>query len=315
VLPPLSKELRDAGAVRATTRVPDPITLEWLQGQVATLEHVLRMQFEGDRLPGDHEAELKAIGPPDDMGRALRRWVHLKHVHRLWWDGKDVSGTEGVDTGVHDGLRAMDELLRREPIVLQLRGRRVEVTGRSYSAMYEMAAHGMAADRALQEADRIRELYERARKGLGGGIRRRLHVLRRLRRLERLHRIAYTEAELHRQAFYAHALTPDGAPADDPANAPRWWRGLGPIEHAALMAAFQRAGPVRGSRLPPPKKTEGDKGAGDSFGGLALLVAWGVQTGVGPASTLHRDYGQVVAEIRANAETHASSARDEMEYL
>ncbi|HSV91729.1 MAG TPA: hypothetical protein VLH81_01585, partial [Desulfobacterales bacterium] len=270
--PMLTPQLMEAGARYGTERAPDPVTLGWLQEECIRLERVLRLQYDEGQLPGDWEAELATTGSPGDTTSALRRWSALKHFYRVRWHGL-AARTERADG---DAAAAARALLRREPIIIQLAGETVAVTGRSYSAMMEIAAHDIRLQGLDEAIARVTSLAARVGDALSrtpvlGAWGRRRTLGARLTRLAGIYERLATEREAHRCAIYAHALTPHGGPAEDPlAEAPAWWRRAGPVDDVELLGALFLAGPARIAALPEPKKPDEEKP--NEFGGASLFT-------------------------------------------
>lgn len=299
--PTLTGPLLETGARYDRERAPDPVTLGWLQEECARLERVLRLQYDGGELPEAWEQELSLLGVPEDTTAGLRRWSALKHYYRVRWQGLEARA-EAQDGEAAATARA---LLRREPVVIQIAGERVEVTGRSYSAMMEIAAHDLRG-RELDEAiTRVTSLAARVATALDRtpllGARGRRRLLRaRLARLTGVYERLATEREAHRCAIYAHAMTPHGGPAADPiAEAPAWWRRAGPLDDLELLSALFLAGPARIAALPEPKKKADDKP--NEFGWASLFTFFERRHMLEPAAGWDRDLGQVIADVRIGA--------------
>lgn len=298
--PLLTPELLQTGARYDRERAPDPVTLGWLEESCARLERVLRLQYEEGKLPEEWERDLGMLGPVQDTTGGLRRWALLKHFYRVRWKGLEARA-EAQDEGAAAAARA---LLRREPITIQIAGETVQVTGRSYSAMMEIAAHDLRI-RELEEAIvRLERLRRRvsvqiAALPLLGAWGRRRALGRRLARLRADFVRLSTERERNRRAIYAHAMTPHGGPASSAEDAPSWWRRTGPMDDAELLGALFLAGPARIAQLPEPKAKDEDEKKGDAFGWASLFTFFERKHGMIPGRGWDTDLGQVLADIRA----------------
>lgn len=293
----MPKQFHDAGARRTSERAPDLITLEWLRVECDRLERVLRLQYPEGKLDEVAEASLARYKPAANTTRALRLWAQLKHLYLSRSERRTAPRSTEPTT-------ALDQLMRRTPVVTSICGRRVEVTGRSYSALTELAAHSVRRDLLTEDAARLAELAVELRAALRGRIRGRGRLRRRLRHVEALHRRTLTEREHHRRAIYAHALTPHGGPArDNAAEAPAWWREIGPVDESLLLRALHEAGPGRYHELGEPPRPQRGREASrqptEDFGLATLLAAWGVRLKVRPAGLYDVDLGQLLAEMRA----------------
>lgn len=183
---------------------------------------------------------------------------------------------------------------------VELGGHIVHVTARSYAAMAEIARHDqrirmLAADLHYLDGRLLEATQELAVAGVGRG-----RLRRRLRR--------YTEAygsiaqEIHRQrkAMWAHALTPDGAPARDLSGLPEWVDEIDSAWDGALLRAVMEAGVLRYVQLgPPPKRKE--RRDDEEFGWSSLFASIERQQNLAPASLFDRDLFQTLAWVRAGA--------------
>lgn len=297
-LPP---ELRAAGVGQGNAQAPDVVTLEWLQGENSRHERILRLQYEGGELPGEWEGQLRLL-EGDNTTAALKRWAYLKHLWRVRHERLEAA--EESPMGAAEAARA---LLRREPVVVWLGPHRVEVTGRSYSAMAEIAVHDLTRRQLEDDLRQIAAITVRLRQQMSDiptwAYRRRNPLRRRLSVLGDLYQRAYTERELHRRAIYAHALTKDGGPASDPAtDAPDWWREMGPEEDADLLVALLQAGPLRYQAIGqmPPSEPGGMR-LREDFGFASLFASWEKEYDLRPGELYDRDLGQLLASMRAGA--------------
>lgn len=294
-------QLAQAGGRRRQAAAPDPVTLGWLQEECAKLERILRLQDADGQLAEADEQEL-ATYPATTTTGALKRWSFLKHLFRR------LAEADTPTAAAASPLDAAFQLLSREPVVVQLAGRTVEVTGRSYSALHHIAAHYQRIRVLDLDRQAAADLLARLQEA-GPRHRRRAERVRRI--LERI----WTEQAAQRQMLYAHALTPDGAPAKSVEAAPDWWDEVTPTDDAALLLAVFEAGPGRANRLgkPPAARGSGRKHQpAEDWGWLSVLTAWGIRTHVPPAAMLDRDLGQVVAESRT---APAPTLEEEVESL
>ena len=279
----------------------DAVTLDRLIQLCEIHERVLRWQYPGGALPADWEAEL-ARWPARTVEDALERLAALKHFYRL-----DDARRNPRPASQAEAEEAARQLLRREPVRVELGGVVAHVTARSYAAMYAIARHDARIRQLALDAQRAARLYAETEAALARAerlrLRRRGQLRRRLRRLAELHERLFLELHAHRQMLYAHALTPDGAPAKGPEDAPEWWTRIDPAWDAALLAAVQEAGPGRYARLGPPRqpKTERKDDAGEQLGWASFFAAVERQQRLEPAELYDRDLYQLLAWVRAGA--------------
>lgn len=256
----------------------DSITLAELQEACRQHERLLRAQDPEEALPPALEGELASL-VPTNIDRALSRLTVLKMAYRDRWREREERAAAGAE-GEADAVaqEAVRQLVRREPVVIQVAGRDVAVTGRSYAAMYEIAAHAL----------RVAELEE---------------ALRSLEGSETYRRVAY-EAMLHRRAIWAHALTPSGAPARSLKETPEFWDAITPVDDARLLGALFDVMHGRYARLgaaPEPAGPADGAKRRESFGWHTLLLSLEAQARVEPASFYDRDLFQLLARERASA--------------
>lgn len=261
--------LRKAGVTRKDAETPESVTLPWLRRQCEQLERVLRLQYREDDgdLDARDEEELRhrPILEPDvaeehphvAMTLAMRRWAYLKHLY--------ISRHQSLQRVEQDDRRRqlMMELVRREPVVLQLPGREIEVTDRSYAALYEIARHAARLSDLEQDLSRIRALRQRVRELAGERHRAGEgwnHLRRRHQYLNDLYRATLREMRNHRRMMYAHVTTEDGSPARSLEDAPAWWDEVGPLDDVRLMEAVREAGAKRVQALGPmPERPDRDQ--------------------------------------------------------
>lgn len=282
---------------------PDPVTSEWLAGQIATSERILRLQYEGGGLPAEWEGELASLAGEDITSR-LQRWAYLKHLWRVRWQRM----TAAAEPSAAEAQAVARQILRREPVVVWLGRHRIEVTSRSYSAMAEIAVHELTCRRLAEDIKQIVDLTSvlESRVKLLSVLDRagRNRFRRRLAKLASLYQRAYTERELHRVHIYAHALTRHGGPATDVVQeAPAWWREMGAEDDAALFLALYRVGPLRYEQLGQAPLPSADSRATfrEDFGFASLFSAWEKELGLQPAELFDRDLAQVLTQMRAGA--------------
>lgn len=289
-------DLVEAGARFGRASAPDPVTLGWLQEECARLERILRLQYDDGVLPGAWEREVAMLKPTEDTTRGLQLWSYLKHLYRVRGDGwAQIAGPDSA--GSEEAARA---LLRREPITVQICGRRIDITGRSYAAMMEMAVHDLRVKEIDEVLERVTEsateVHEAVRSTPARQLRRRLRLRKRARALTGAYARLATERELHRSMIYAHALTKHGGPARGIEEAPEWIDETGPMEDAQLIQAMWAAGPGRVAALPRGKP---GKDEDDGFGFASLFTFWERKAGLPPGTGWDTDLGQLMADVRA----------------
>ncbi len=297
-------QLRAAGAEHVQEAAPDVVDLGVLRSWCERDERILRLQYEDGKLPDPYEGELAGMPAPTTTSDALRRWALLKHVFRVRSEGQPRATAGGAR--VEDTVR---KILRREPVPVELLGRIVNVTSRSYGAMLEIARASLAIDQLegdLRTAVREELKLRGDRQALPLlSIRERRALQRQIGDLRGLAVRIRIEQQWHRMSIYAHALTPSGAPAKDvQAEAPAWWEEMGPAEDAVLLAALWEAGPIRYSELGrPPQSDPRKKGAQSSedFGWGNLFAAWESEMGIEPGELYNRDLVQLLVQLRARA--------------
>lgn len=280
----------------------DSITLGVAQRWCHEYERALRASFAGEdnlegRLPAAWEGRLAGEElQPTTLRSALLRYGQLRQYY-----GQRTVEKADSRPDPEEAQEAVRAILARDPVVTVLAGRRVKVTSRSYAAMAEIAAHDLRLRLLGDDLDKVAKLYVQERK--------RSRRRARLKRLQDIHRRIYGELLAHRRALYAHALTPHGGRATDPAlEAPEWWTELGPEDDARLFVALVEAGPARYARLgkPPPVKDGGKKG--EDFGFMSLLSLWEKTLKLRPAELYDEDLARVLVSIRATS--HAMDLED-----
>jgi len=298
----IKQRLARAGGGIADEVAPEVLTVDVVNAWSDREERVLRLQHEEKKLPARYEAELRTFDSSTMTG-ALRRWALLKHLYRVRSEGLEARASASPEAE-----EAARKLLRREPEIVWLAGHRVEVTGRSYSAMAEIAAHAMriatleverqglwvdfATTQAVMKATRVWDRL--ARKALKESM----------RDLSDAYARVSTEHELHRRSLYAHALTPDGAPSRSPVeDAPEWWREVGPDDDVKLLAALFKVGPGRYTELgdPPRPREEASTEFLEDLGYASLFRVWEPKMGLKPAGLYDVDLAQFLTAARASA--------------
>lgn len=281
--------------------IPEEMPLDYVRERCEKIEKVLRLQFKPNPLPGPMQQKLAtcpADGSPEDL---VERWVTLSHLLRCVRDDLGHGGGR-ASRDPDDVEEAVRKLLSRDPVTMEVSGHRLEVTGRSYAAMIEMARHEIRIDELRQDAARAAELRESLETAIeradGPAVRRHR---RRLKRVGRVHRAILQEIRLHRRALYAHATTEDGAPADSLEDAPEFWSEIGPREHLALLTALFEAGPGRLDRLGKSPPSEGGRDFREDWGFKSMIAAFEGDMKIEPATYYRRDLGQLITWMRAQA--------------
>lgn len=276
------------------------ITLEEARRLCDQYEGTLRASFAtAGGLPAEWEAAL-ARAPADSAPRALSRFGLLKHYYLL-----RQTELERPEAKPEEAEEAVRQLLRREPIRVDLGGRVAMVTGRSYAALYEIAAHdaeihGLEAD--LEVCARLAAAAE-AELAAAPGWRRAGSLRRRARKLRRIHAWLYRELRTQRRWLYAHALTASGAPARSIDEAPAWLEEIDRTADALLLAAVIAAGHARYKQLgdPPPQKESGERPKGEDFGWASLFASVERQQKLPSGVLYDMDLFQLRAWLRAAA--------------
>jgi hypothetical protein len=260
------------------------VGLETVQQWCKDYESALEMSNDG-KIPDAQAKELENF-PATTLVSALNRWALLKEFSRGRYREVTDRQTERASTTDDEAIEAARQLVRREPIRLTIAGHEVEVTGRSYNAMYEIAAHWMR----VQEIDRL---------------------LLEVNDHEVYRRLSY-ELLLHRRAIWAHALTPSGAPAQGLDDCPSWWNEIAPQDDAALLAVLFRVMHGRYHQMGPPPQVKDAKTPKESFGWQSLLTSLETRAKVTPSAYYDRDLFQLVAHNRtANPPTLDEALEDE----
>lgn len=305
---PLGEEFEDVADHRAA-EVPDCVDLEWIQGECERLERILRLQHSDPTDPTD-EGEFDprdefalAQRPLTNLRSALRRWAYLKHLYISRQQNLERRTSEADE----DTLDVMRRLIRREPVPVELQGgRTVEVTDRSWAALFEMARHGRRINTLREDLQRIDTLENRILDRIDDDgptpvLRRRLQGLRDLAES------GLEEIQLHRKAIYAHLMTDDGAPADSLDDAPDWWTEVTPLDDVLLVSAAQKVGPDLYAKLgempdPPERDSDSEWINLETFGWLTPFKRWDKDMPVEAAPCENQPMGQLLARVRAGAD-------------
>jgi hypothetical protein len=272
----------------------DAITLGVVQKWIEEHEATLRDSMRESGLPREWEERL-AQYPPNSLIPALQRWALLKHFY--------LTRTEQAEraTRSENAIDVARALLRREPVITTLAGNRVEVTGRSYNALANIAAHHLAITDLQGSVARIEQLHAQLLLRYPSRFRR-WRIRRRLQYLRTLYGRVFAELLAHRRALYAHALTPDGAPASDvhDGHPAPWWKATSAEDDVRLLVALYEVGPGRYAQLGDPPENEEEKtGYAENFGFHSLLAFVEGDRKLPPAALYDQDLGQVLTSIRA----------------
>lgn len=277
--------------------VADSVSLDQLQAWCSSHEKVLRWQY-GGALPVSWEAELASV-EANTAANAVQRLALLKHFYRSRHEEQERKN-EPPDEETQQ--RAARQLLRREPVEVDLGARKVYVTARSYACMAEIARHD-ARIRALGgDYERLHRRIRIASEAIPvlTGAERAKHRRRLRRYIDAANRIQL-EMTHQRLALWSHALTPTGAPADE-ISVPDWWTEITPSMDASLLAGLIEAGAGRYSQMGPPPEDLKKKGMkGEQFGWSTLFATVERQHDLPPASLYDRDLYQTLAWLRAGA--------------
>ncbi|HEU0298790.1 MAG TPA: hypothetical protein VFR37_05030 [Longimicrobium sp.] len=240
------------------------------------------------------EADTTATG-------ALRLFRYLGHLYIVRSPEGGYVRSSAARAGADE---ALDALMHRHHVEVVLEsGRRVRVTGRAYSSLLLMAAHGTRV-RALEvelehcEARFTLAVTEARRLGLLSRCGRQWR--RRMRAVERIHARYVIELARQRLTLWAHALTPDGAPCPDVTRAPAWLHEITAVDEALLFDALNEVGPRRIAALmeaiPKPRR-RGPAAERPDFGPDGLLAAYGYRLKVRAADCYDDDLGRLTAEL------------------
>jgi len=292
----IADAIAQAGGARKAVAVPDPLPLSLLREWTEREEALLRAQFP-DGLPDEWEAELSSHDSSTGSG-ALRRYVAVK---RLFHD--QFRHESQRDDAAEQAAR---QIMRREPVRVELGGAEREVRGRSYAAYQELAQHQLAIDLLRGQIDDLQAEYAglvtvhdavaslefRRRREIRGAMQDIIDALARAR----------SEVLRHRERIYAHACRPDAGPAPADEQAPEWWLDATEADDARLIVALWEAGQGRYRQLGPAPKAK-SKGAKrlEEMGFASLFASIEKDRGLEPASLYDRDLFQALTAARAGA--------------
>lgn len=292
---------------------PEELDRDWLLALCERKERVLRNQYRqpDDKMPEEYDQrppwperweERLARFPPTSTARVLRRLMYVQHLYLRHQERRSR------EDKTKDARRAMREALRREPVRIQMAGRTVEVTDRSWDALYAIASHAARVRQltseieALGEDEReLRAALEEAREA-GESVR---EIRASLQIVRDLGKGLYEELSYQRRAIYAHMFTEDGAPAESVDEAPEWWDELRPVDDLALVDAVHRTMATRWQRMgqepdPPPRKESSVKYERlENWGFATLFSVWDKETPVDAAPTSSRPLLQQLSKRRA----------------
>ena len=270
-----------------------------LDGLIRDYESALRASFGADGLPKEWEEKLAGIPRTTPMGR-LRTWKQLAIYSEVRHQAR-VQERE-VD---HDAAQeAARQLLRREPVEVQIGPHVVGLTSRSYAAMAALARHDARIRLLRADAEYVDARMRQLTDALPGSEQaERKGVRRKLRRLLAMSDRVNEEILRQRRALWAHALTPSGAPATGVDHVPDWWSEIDPIWDATLLMGLMQAGAGRYATLgeAPRAQREGKEPAED-FGWGSLFATVERQNKLPPASLYDVDLYQLLTWLRAGAE-------------
>lgn len=266
-------------------------------------EHALHASFGEQGLPDEWRQDLAAL-PRETPAQQLTYFARVKHFYWLRYTQLQEK-RERRGQASKTATEAARSLLRREPVRVELAGRAVHVTGRSYNALAQIAAHHLRSRGLASALEHIEALYATTMQR-HKGWRRRRRVRQRLRWLEQGHARLLTEMMLHRRALYAHAFTPDGAAATDvgAGHPAPWWRQTTLDDDMRLFLALWEAGPGRYEKLGRILHEDGkkcDAGFVEDFGFHSLLIWLEGKRHLEPAALYDVDAGQWLTSLRAGA--------------
>lgn len=289
----------------------ESLPLSVLERATQENESTLRASFDGEAFPAEWDQDLAAL-PRETQEQKLVYYARVKHWY--WIRYEDLNQAQpAANRDSQDA--AASKLLRREPVVTTLAGRRVPVTGRSYNALAEIAAHQMRINELHVAVGHIETLHRNTLVRHSGFFRRR-RVSNRLALLRRCHTQLFSELLAHRRALYAHALTPSGGAAvdvDEGHPAP-WWRETSIEDDARLLIALVEVGPVRYHQLGEVARTRKSGRSSEfaeDFGFHSLLTWVEGKRHLQPAALYNQDVGQILAAVRAGS--LADAATDSLE--
>lgn len=271
----------------------DGVSREALEGLISDYEGALRASCGKEGLPDEWQANLLSISRDTPSG-LLKYWKWLAIYSEM--RHRERAQARAVDAG--EAQEAARALLTRTPERVRLAsGRTVLVTGRSYAAMMELAAHQNRIELLRRDLNYIGARYQTAL----SGQRRWRGARREARRMEALYRRTATEMMRHRERLYANAMTPSGAAARIDEPAPAWWTEATLEDDSQILVALYKVGPLRYAQMGPAPEVKREREPKENWGYAGLLASWGVRKKVEPAAMFDADFGQVLAEARVSA--------------
>ena len=302
----LDERLKSAGAQRLSDVAPLCVNKDWLLADCERQERILRLQEDEAALTEEdsqriHTMRAAALADATPTG-ALRLWRWLGHLFMIREEGLVSVGAGGFGSAEQ---ATHDLMLRRSVDVVLENGRRVKVSGRSYSALLLIAAHGARAQVLEVELEALQEQFKRATEAARQHFRftrigRRWRI--RLRAIQRRHERITIEAARQKITMWAHALTTSGAPHPPHLPVPPWLGEITPVDEAALFEALFDVGPRRiaalAAAMPKPKRgRKPDPPGRPDFGPDGLLAAYGYRLKVPAAECYDVDLGYLTAEL------------------
>ena len=288
--------LRDAGALRHQVEsTPDTLTLADLAERCDREERILRLQYRdrGDFPPAWDAGLQNPARQTTSMSGALSRWAYVLYLWRLENERLVKPAERSKDRNV------VRDMLTRQPVRVELPSRVVEVTGRCYLALLEIAKHYLRLREmdALMAVLQIHETATLAKMKHAESRKRRRGLRQRLRTFFRHHKLLLYEIPLQRQAMYAHAFTASGEPAESLDEAPAWWRGLTPEDDSLLLRGLFRVGAERSQELREGSQ-EPKEGEAPEYGWHSLLASVERLQDLEPATYYHKDLYQLEAWLK-----------------
>jgi len=294
--------LAGAGVHVSGEEKPDVITLDLVQQWCAKEERILRLQYrtspdDPGTLPDEWEAGLRHRGrQTTSMHGALSRWAYLLHMWR-------VRSGKLSRASAEDAQDTVRKLLQRTPILVELPSKTVHVTARSYNAMLEIARHSLRLQEIDVDMRRLSEMEKQVVEQMvrtGKDSSRQIRRRKRIKWLYQIHRKLLLESRLHRQAIYAHAFTPTGAPARHLGDAPAWWDEVTPADDLVLLQTMFAVGHGRAAQIPERPEPDDDSKEAEDWGWHGLLTTLERLAKVEPAAYYDRDLFQLMAWSRTS---------------
>lgn len=280
----------------------DHLSLDTLARAIAENESALRSSFGDAGLPEAWDHDLAAL-PRESPTDLLVYYARVKHYYWVRYEERQKKQQRASQPTTADVQEAARALLTRESVPVVIAGAERAVTGRSYNALAQIAAHHLRILGLTGEVKHVEGLYAQTLRQ-HRGARGRKAVRKRLNNLQNLHGRLLTEVLLHRRALYVHAFTPTGAAAtreevETAAHAP-FWRETTVEDDGRLVLALWESGPGRYARLvaDQPAK-EDDSGFVHDFGFHSLLAWIEGKRKIAPAALYDHDVGQLLASVRA----------------